>query len=148
MATTVERTTTTTRKSDAARSVTPSLSKVLAVVAIGLAGWALAARIGGGAAAAGILRSALSLTWALAGLVLALRRPSEPLGALVSATAAVAAVGILVHPLARAVIPLLPAAGMHLLIGLPAGELGTSARRTLAIIGYALAAGLAAFWLA
>src|SRR5204862_334713 len=105
------------------------------------------ARSGAGGTAAGILRPGLALTWALAGLVLVLRKPTEPLGALVSAIAAVAAAGVLVHPLARMVIPLLPAAGMHMLLALPAGILGTTSRRVLVGIGYVLAAALGAFWL-
>jgi signal transduction histidine kinase len=148
MATTVERTSVPTRKPEARGSVAPSLSKLVAVVAIGLAVWAVVARSWAGGTAAGVLRPALALTWALAGLVLVMRRPSEPLGALVSAIAAVAAAGVLVHPLARLVIPLLAAAGMHMLLGLPAGVLGTRGRRVLAGIGYVLAVGLGAFWLA
>src|SRR5919201_2048954 len=106
MATTVERTTVPSGKTEIRGTVAPSLSKLLAVVAIGLAGWAVAARSGAGGTAAGVLRPALALTWGLAGLVLVMRRPTEPVGALVSATSAVAAVGGLVHPLARLVLPL------------------------------------------
>jgi signal transduction histidine kinase len=148
MATTVERTSASSGKTVTPPTVAPSLAKLVSLVAIGLAGWALVARSGSEATAAGVLRPALALAWALAGLSLATRSPSEPLGALVSGAAAAAAVGSLFHPLARVVILLLPSAGMHLLLAMPAGILGTRTRQILTSIGYAIAVGLGAYWLA
>jgi signal transduction histidine kinase len=148
MATTIERTPVSSGGTAASRTMTPSAYRLAAMVAIGLAVWAVIARSGSDATATGVLRPALALAWALAGLVLVVRRPSEPLGGLVSATAGVAAAGSLFHVLTRVVIPLLPAMGMHLLLALPAGILGTRARRILAGIGYGLGAGIAVSWLA
>lgn len=148
MATTVERASVSSPKAGTSRPLIPSASKLASVIAIGLAAWAVFARSGSGATAMGILRPALALAWAVAGLVLVARRPSEPLGALVSAVAAAAALGSLFHPLARVVIPLLPAAGAHLLMALPAGNLVTGARRILTAIGYVIGLVLAVYWLA
>lgn len=147
MATTIERTPLSPSKAAAHRVVGPSLSRLAAFVAIGVAGWAVAERSGTGATAVGVLRPSLALAWAVAGLVLVLRRPSEPLGVLVSAAAAAAGAGSLSHVLARVAIPLLPAMGMHLLLAVPAGVLGTRARRVLTGIGYVAAAALAVYWL-
>jgi signal transduction histidine kinase len=148
MATTIERSPVSKGKTVIPSKVGPSVFKLASIAAIGLAGWAVTARTGGDASAAGILRPALALAWALAGLVLVVRRPSEPLGAIVSGAALVASVGSLVEPLARVAIPLLSAAAMHLLLALPVGFLGTRARRILTGIGYAVAVGLAAYWVA
>jgi hypothetical protein len=77
MATTVERTTVPSGKTEIRGTVAPSLSKLLAVVAIVLAGWAVVARSGAGGTAAAVLRPALALTWGLAGLALVVRRPTH-----------------------------------------------------------------------
>jgi signal transduction histidine kinase len=148
MATTIERAPVSSGETAVPSKVRPSVFKLASIVAVGLAGWAVTARTGGDASAAGILRPALALAWALASLVLVVRRPSEPLGAIVSAAAAVASLGSLVEPLARVAIPVLPALGMHLLLALPAGVLGTGTRRIMTAVGYAIAAALALYWLA
>jgi len=148
MATTIERAPVSPGKAATRRRVGPSVYTSAAVSVVALAAWAVVDRAGAGATAAGVLRPALALVWALAGLILLIRRPAEPLGAIASAAGAVAAVGSLVDPLARVAIPLLPALGMHLLLSLPSGFLGTRARRILTWAGYTIAAGIALYWIA
>ncbi|MDQ3306241.1 MAG: GAF domain-containing sensor histidine kinase [Actinomycetota bacterium] len=105
-----------------------------------------------------VIRAALVVTWAAAGAVLVTRRPLRPLGLVVLSGVAAAALACLasaaveagwsgapttVALVARALaVALLPAVGLHLLLGLPHGELRSRPRRTAAIVGYSLAAAL------
>src|SRR5437879_715656 len=116
------------------------LPPVAAGAVLALAAWsaALAAQRGDGD---GVLVAALAMAWTLAGAVVAVRRRDEPLGLLLLGGAALAAVALaaatllaspagrpgtlldaarLVQPLA---LGLLPAAGLHVMVGLPAGRL-------------------------
>ena len=97
------------------------------------------------------LRAALVLAWTGAGLVLAFRRPAQPLARVLLAGSAVAGVGLLARGsleagsssaafLALAVCrSLLPAIGLHGLLGLPHGRLDTNARRRGVVVAYAAA---------
>jgi signal transduction histidine kinase len=143
----------------ALRSVLPAL---LALVLLAGGAWAIAAAAGRGDAD-GVLVASLAAAWVVAAATVSLRRRQEPLGPVVlgGALLAVAAVdcgallasrpapaaGVLdAARLAQAVgLGLLPAAGMHVLLGLPAGRLESGARRSVAAVAYAagLGAGLA-----
>jgi signal transduction histidine kinase len=135
----------------------------LAPVAAGLAvGGLLLAGDDGTSAAEGV-RAGLVVAWALAGLALAVRPALPRLGTIVLTAAALAGIcalssGVLHHdpsgtagdlaglmrPLAAA---LLPAAGLHLLLGLPDGHLGSRPRRGAAAAGWAVCAALGvALW--
>jgi signal transduction histidine kinase len=105
------------------------------------------------------LRATLVVAWVGAGVVLALRRPQQPLGLVVLAASAVAGVGLLARGslatgssdvafLARALArALLPAFALHAVLGLPHGTLHTGARRRGTLVAYAgaVAVGLALF---
>jgi signal transduction histidine kinase len=119
------------------RPLTWSISAAAVLVAL----WALVASAGD--SAGDIVRDALIVAWALAGIVLVIRRPAEPLGLLVSLAAAVAAVGSLVDPLGRVAVALLPSVGMHVLLGMPTGGLKTRSRRGLTAGGYVVGVGCA-----
>lgn len=129
----------------AAEAQTPGLKLLMwsiAVLGLGLAVWALASSAGGSSTE--LVRDALILAWALAGVVLVIRRSNEPLGGVVALGAVIAATGSLVDGLAGAAIALLPAVGMHLLLAMPTGSLGTRVRRVTTATGYVLAVGSAA----
>ncbi|MDQ3980139.1 MAG: histidine kinase [Actinomycetota bacterium] len=133
------------------------LLAAVAVVALAV-GLRLAGR--DGLTAGEVVRAVLVVAWGLAGLAL-LRRPwAQPAGLVVLAGVAASAASCLadaivalgwrgaageiaafVRPLGLA---LLPAVGLHLLLGLPRGALGTRGRRVGALIGYgfALAVGM------
>jgi signal transduction histidine kinase len=141
-----------------------ALPPVVAAVVLALAGWsaALAAQRGDGD---GVLVAALAMAWTLAGAVVAVRRRDEPLGSLLLGGAALgstalAAAAVLASPTgrpgalldaARLVQPfalgLLPAAGLHVMAGLPAGRLDSTGRRATVWLGYGLGAGVGlALW--
>src|SRR5207302_1513441 len=73
----------------------------------------------------GAVVAVLVAAWGLAGLAVLARRPREPLGLLVVAGAAAGAAAARWTPAAA----LLPALGVHLLVGLPDGRLRTGGRR-------------------
>jgi signal transduction histidine kinase len=85
-----------------------------------------------------VVRTILIGAWALAGLVLTVRRPKEPLGPVVLAAAALGLIGSLVDSLAPLALGLLPAAGLHILLGMPDGSLRTNARRITSGLGFVL----------
>jgi signal transduction histidine kinase len=130
----------------------PSTS-VLAPAAAGLALGGLLLASDDGISAAEWVRVGLVVAWALAGLALVVRPALRRLGTIVLVAAALAGVctlssGILhrvpagtAHNLAALLRPLvaalLPAAGLHLLLGLPDGRLGTRPRRVGAAAGWA-----------
>jgi signal transduction histidine kinase len=139
------------------------LAVLLAPLAAGLAlGGLLFAGDDGTSAAEGV-RAGLVVAWALAGLALVVRPAVRRLGTVVLVAAALAGscalssgilhhdpssvtgdVAALLRPLAAA---LLPAAGLHLLLGLPDGRLGTRPRRGTAAAGWAGCAALGvALW--
>jgi signal transduction histidine kinase len=91
-----------------------------------------------------VVRDVLILAWALAGVVLVARHPGDRVGGLASLGASVAAVGSLAASLAWPCIALLPAIGMHLLLGMPTGDLATRPRRVTAVTGYIVGALCAA----
>lgn len=132
---------------------------VLALASAGLAVWAAALSSGGRE----YVRAALVAAWALAAGFVALRRPAEPLGRLAGFGAltgglAAASAAVLrsdvstLHGAAEYVrafsLALIPAAGLHLMIGLPDGRPDTLARRALMRAGYVAALGLGAGLLA
>src|SRR6266852_3954396 len=87
------------------------------------------------------IRDVLIAAWGAAGLVLAIRRPKVPLGPSVMVAAAVCVVGTISSSLAAVVLGVLPAVGLHVLLGMPDGRLVGPARRMTVAVGYA--AGLA-----
>jgi signal transduction histidine kinase len=114
-----------------------------------------------GLSAAEVVRVGLVVAWALAGLALVLRPGQRRLGAVVLAAAALggacvlcsgilhrdptgplASVAALVRPLAAG---LLPAVALHLIVGLPDGDLTSRPRRVAVAVAYAagVALGLA-----
>jgi signal transduction histidine kinase len=117
------------------------LSWLISTAGVGLALWALAASAGGSAGE--VVRDALIVAWGLAGIVLVVRRPAEPLGLLVALAAVIAALGSLADPLGRVAVALLPAVAMHVLLGMPTGALKTRGRRILTAGGYAVGIGCA-----
>lgn len=99
--------------------------------------------------------------WALAGTALGVRRPSERLGAIALLGAGLGAAGLLAlgaeaggdlgdgsqaaaRLAVRLVACLLPAVGLHLLLGLPDGRLGSAARRRGVLLAYVAGAGTGA----
>jgi signal transduction histidine kinase len=118
------------------------VSRSASAVSLVLALWTLVSDAGG--ASAELVRDALVLAWALAGVALVARRPRVPLGGLVALGASVAAIGSLVESLAWPSVALLPAVGMHLLLAMPSGRLGSWGRQAVTATGYVIAAGSAA----
>jgi signal transduction histidine kinase len=90
-----------------------------------------------------VVRDVLIGIWGLTGAVLLVRRPKEPQGLVILAASAVAVAGSLARTLAPAAMGLLPAAGLHLLLGMPDGRLATPARKATASAGYALGGAVA-----
>jgi len=143
----------------ALRAVPPAVAALLLLAG---AGWAMAQAVGRGDAD-GVLVASLVAAWVAAGASLALRRRSEPLGLVVLggallAAAALDCAALLASPgghgsalldLARLGQPLalglLPAVGMHVMLGLPSGRLESGTRRGVAALAYAVgaAAGVA-----
>jgi signal transduction histidine kinase len=139
------------------------LAALLAPLAAGLAvGGLLLAGDDGTGAAEGV-RAGLVIAWALAGLALVVRPALRRLGTIVLVAAALAgscalSSGILHHDpsgvtgglaalLRLLAAALLPAAGLHLLLGLPDGYLGTRPRRGTAAAGWVGCAALGvALW--
>jgi signal transduction histidine kinase len=139
------------------------LAALLAPLAAGLALGGLLFAGDDGTSAAEEVRAGLVVAWALAGLALVVRPAVRRLGTVVLVAAALAGscalssgilhhdpssvtgdVAALLRPMAAA---LLPAAGLHLLLGLPDGRLGTRPRRGTATAGWAGCAALGvALW--
>jgi signal transduction histidine kinase len=127
------------------------LPTLAAVVAVALAGWALT--VGRDDAWREIVRLGLVALWASAAIGLARRRSSEHIATLVAViavAAGVAAAGAALladgrsestGALARAAgLAALPAAALHLLLGLPSGKLETTNRRATVAVAYATSA--------
>ena len=132
------------------------LAYVLAVAGIAIAAWAAVVSSRAAVDAANVIAAAVVLAWAAAGIAAAGRRPAETTGLIAAMGALVGAVALLagasLHAFARGstaplgrdlalivrpvALTLTAAAGMHLLLVVPRGSLGSSARRTLAIAGY------------
>lgn len=142
------------RRARAARG--PSGLLVALAVAMLVVGLRVASR--DGLTAGEVVRAALVVTWALAGLALVRRTRWQPAGLVILAGVATAAttclaaavveagwrgdaaaVAAFAHP---AGVALLPAVALHLLLGIPRGALETAGRRATALAGYGLAAGL------
>ena len=134
-------------------SMLTTATTLLVIVAVALAVFALTTA--DDASPAQILAAVLVGSWCLAAFVVARRRPDEPLAVLMAAGAAVGAVALLGAALVasddadtgevvRAIgVALLPAVGVHLALGLPAGELVTKLRRVTTGVAYAVSVGLA-----
>ncbi|MDP8954066.1 MAG: GAF domain-containing sensor histidine kinase [Actinomycetota bacterium] len=134
----------------------PSVSLVPVALLLLVGGLALAGR--NGLTTVDVVRAALVVAWALAGAVLATRRTLRGLGVIVLAGVAAASVACLADAalstgwtggpgtLAGLALPLcvalLPASGLHLLISLPHGRLGSRPRVLGAAVGYGLASAL------
>jgi signal transduction histidine kinase len=134
------------------------LPAALALAAAALGVWAVAAVGGADGFDDGVqvVRLALVGAWFVAGLLLAVRRPGEPIGALLLLGTALGAAGVAsaaallesdsgALELLRAFsVSAMPAVGMHVLLGLPTGALARRSHRSLVVAGYvvALAVGL------
>ena len=116
----------------------------LALAGLGLAGAALVAVAVRGRGTGDLIAASVALLWAVAGAVRAFRFSGEPLAGIIGGAAGAAGVGLLVDGAGPAVAALLPAAGVHLLLGMPDGRLGTAARRSLAAAAYLAAGAVAA----
>lgn len=137
----------------------PSAS--LAPVALLLIVGALALAGRDGLTTAEVVRAVLVVAWALAGALLVTRRPLRALGLVALAGVAAAALACVADAalttgwagvpvsVAELVLPLcvalLPATGLHLLLGLPHGRLGSRPRRFGAFVGYGLGVGMGLF---
>ena len=154
MTATIERPATTTSP-PAGERATPGrgLPFALAIAAAAVGAWAVAA-VGGADGfddAAQVVRLALVGAWFAAGVMLAARRPAEPLGTIVLlgtalGAAAVASAAALLDSDSAALeavrafaVAALPAVGMHVLLGLPTGALARRSHRTLVVGGYVVA---------
>ena len=110
----------------------------LAVAGVALAVWAFAHALTGTVTEIAIVRGLVTLSWALAAVVLVRHEQSQHLGLLATAGAALGAAAGLwttIRPIAAG---LLPAAGMHLLLAYPDG-LRTTARKGLAALAASFA---------
>ena len=99
--------------------------------------------------------AAVAGAWAVGGVVVAWRRPAEPLGVLMVAVGALGAIGLTADArfisdpsvgweTARALaVCLLPAVLLHLALSLPDGRLTTPRRRVFVVIGYLASIGAA-----
>jgi signal transduction histidine kinase len=119
---------------------------LLVPVALALvgAGWARVDADG----SARLVMSLVVVAWLVAGAVLSVRRPHEPLGVLLMAlatgaalgTASTAASGPAADLVTRMVAALLPFAGLHVLVALPDGSFAARSHRTVVLAGYATGA--------
>jgi signal transduction histidine kinase len=82
--------------------------------------------------------------WAAVGLFLVFQRRQGTMGWVILGGAAAGAVGRWRSDASSVAVALVPAAGLHLLLVIPDGRLRTTARKVLAVLGYALGVGLAA----
>lgn len=134
-------------------------------------GWALLVTLAAALLAAGlgvasrhgltageVVRAVVVVSWAVAGVALVRRPQLQPAGIVVLAGVSVAAATCLAHAVVEAGwrggardvaelaapvgLALLPAAGLHFLLGLPRGLLGTTGRRGAALVGYGVAAAM------
>lgn len=145
-----------------ARGYRRPVGALLAVLAIGLAAYAAIVTISDDQAAE-LMRASVLMLWALAGASLAIRRPHEPVGLIVLAGAVVGAIGSVgavrapltdgtARDLALALrwlsLAIIPAIGMHLVLGLPDGRLAKRKGRTRLISWYVVSASSGAtLWL-
>ena len=125
-----------------------------AVLGVALAGWGMALEWQSGSRRPAVAAAVVTV-WAVAATALAGRASLRPLARLAVAVAAIGGAGLLaaggvgrgwsgpagtlaglVRPLALC---LLPAVGLHLLLGLPEGRLVSRPRRVAAVAGYAAA---------
>ncbi|MDP9070238.1 MAG: hypothetical protein M3N68_02925, partial [Actinomycetota bacterium] len=134
-----------------------SLAPVALLLIVG--GLALTGR--DGLTTAEVVRAVLVVAWAMAGALLVTRRPLRALGLVALAGVAAAALACLADAalttgwagtpasVAELVLPLcvalLPATGLHLLLSLPHGRLGSRPRRFGAFVGYGIGVGMGLF---
>lgn len=131
----------------------PWMAAALVPAAAAMAGLVVSSE--GGLGAGEAIRAVLAVAWSLAAAVLVWRPSLRRLGQVVLLTSAIGAVGVLatsmvgagtggaLAELAQALsVALLPAVGLHLVLSLPHGRLGTGGRRMTTLIGYGIAAGL------
>ena len=134
----------------------PAYCLLAAPLAVILAGAALAIAVTDGPAPVEIVRPALVVLWAIAGLLLGLRRRHDRLAPIVLGGSIVAAIGTLaaatiVHRPGGALesqwevalrlsAAMLPAVALHLMLGLADGRLATPIRRNTVLAGYATGA--------
>ena len=90
------------------------------------------------------VRVALVIAWAIAGVLVGVRRRNERIGPILLAAAGIAALAILADSydrpvLTRIALGVLPAMGLHLLAALPDGRLGTRSARN--IVAFVMVAG-------
>ena len=141
---------------DASTTRLAPLPLLLAAAAAALAVWAAYGASRGDVAPGGMVASGVVLAWAAAGGIVSARRPGDTsglvlaAGSLVGALATLAAasihaanagasspldkdIALIIRPIDLA---LTAAAGMHFLLLVPKGSLGSTARRTIAVLGY------------
>jgi signal transduction histidine kinase len=136
MATTMERTQAKPTEPAVVSSWRDPVARVLAAASLALGAWALISSISSHGTSGEIVRDALILAWAGAAVRLAWARGTEALAMLIGAASAAAAVGSLSEGVRPIVLGLIPAAGLHLLLGMPDGFLRTAGRRVVAAVGY------------
>jgi signal transduction histidine kinase len=92
-----------------------------------------------------VVLDVLIALWAAVGLMLLVRRDERTMGLIVFGGALLSAIGRGWGSVAPLAIGLAPAAGLHILLLVPGGRLGTVTRKGLAAAGYALGVGIAAY---
>ncbi|HEY7107283.1 MAG TPA: histidine kinase [Acidimicrobiia bacterium] len=130
---------------------TATVVLVIAAAAVAI----LALTVTDGTSAGRVLAVVLVGVWAVAAFVVARQRPAEPLALLMAIGAALGAAAALGTAMAASgdnvdageilragAVGVLPGIGLHLALGLPSGELVTTARRLVAGLGYVTAAAL------
>lgn len=123
-------------------------SLLLVPVALALVGVSWTGVEGATAVRRLLLLSVMVLAWLAAAIVLYARRPQEPFGSLLLVMSAGTAGGMAAATLSgtgadlvtRAVVALLPFAGMHVLVALPDGSFATRSHRVVVLAGYATGA--------
>jgi signal transduction histidine kinase len=92
-----------------------------------------------------LARAAIVVAWAVGGALLGIRRRSDRLGPIALGGAGLGALAMLTDAwdqptVARVLLGLLPAVGLHLLVTLPDGRIVSTAREVWIIVAYALGA--------
>ena len=141
-----------------------SLVAALSLAGAALAVWGAVVAARAASDAAVVVAAGVVVAWAAGAITIARRRPGDTVAAIAALGSVVAGVAVLaqgsVHAQHHAVhgpigldaaetilpvtIALLSAFGLHVLLVIPQGRLGITARRAIAVIGYVLGAGTGA----
>ena len=159
MTTTVERTALGGRAAGETAAWRSAAGVVLGVIVVALAGWSAGVALDGDATAEQVVRIGLLAAWGVCGGIAAARHRGDPTpllllgGALTAGVAVIAAATLssgdpilgrdAALTLRAAGLALAPAFAFHALLGMPSGALRTNSRKTLAAIGYGIAAVVA-----